>query len=83
MGPSAALNVLAALWVASGLGRGHTVVTILCDIGSNYYSRDAAWLESKGIAVRPQVSAEQFLAAFNPTRVKVSHVPLAYPHAHP
>ncbi len=48
-GASSGLNVAAAMRVATQLGRGSTVATILCDSGQRYQSRllSKAWLESK------------------------------------
>jgi len=39
LGPSSGLNVAGAVWAAKALGPGHTIVTILCDPGSNYLSK--------------------------------------------
>jgi cysteine synthase A len=39
-GKSAAANVTAALRVAARLGRGHTVVSVICDSGYKYFSGD-------------------------------------------
>jgi cysteine synthase A len=38
--------------VARELGRGHTVVTVLCDGGAKYQSRlfNREWLQQKGLA---------------------------------
>ncbi|MGA8707164.1 MAG: cysteine synthase A [Steroidobacteraceae bacterium] len=45
------INVAAAVRVARQLGRGHTVVTVLCDDGSKYLSRlfNREWLAQKGL----------------------------------
>ena len=53
VGPSAALNVCAAVKAARKLPRGSTVVTVLCDTGANYRSKcfDSRWLAEKGLAV--------------------------------
>lgn len=77
VGPSAGLNVLGALWLASRLGPGHTIVTVLCDSGLSYLSRDSAWLASKGITVRDNVSAAQLLAEFDAN----ANVKIALPDA--
>lgn len=52
VGASTGINVCAAVRVAEKLGPGHTVVTILCDLGRTYLSRlfNPAWLEEKGLA---------------------------------
>ncbi|RHY33047.1 hypothetical protein DYB32_001932 [Aphanomyces invadans] len=49
VGASSGLNVAAACDVAKSLGRGSTVVTILCDSATRYQSRlfSRTWLESK------------------------------------
>ena len=49
MGPSAALNCVGAVKAARQLGRGHTVVTVLCDGGDRYRSTtfNPAFLSSK------------------------------------
>ncbi len=39
IGPSSGFNVAGAVWMAAALGPGHTIVTILCDPGSNYLSK--------------------------------------------
>jgi cysteine synthase A len=51
VGASTGINVCAAVRVAEKLGPGHTVVTILCDLGRTYLSRlfNPAWLEEKGL----------------------------------
>ncbi|KAI9720316.1 MAG: Cysteine synthase 1 [Chrysothrix sp. TS-e1954] len=51
LGASSALNVVAAKEVAEKLGRGSTVVTILCDGAYRYADRlfSRKWLESKGL----------------------------------
>ena len=52
LGGSSGINVCAAVEVARRLGRGHTIVTILCDGGDRYRSRlfNRDWLESKKLA---------------------------------
>ena len=49
LGASSALNVVAAKEVAERLGKGHTVVTVLCDGAYRYADRlfSRKWLESK------------------------------------
>ena len=51
LGSASGVNVAAAARVARQLGRGHTIVTVLCDGGQKYqsrlYSRD--WLASRGL----------------------------------
>ena len=52
LGSTSGINVAAAVRVALQLGRGHTIVTILCDGGAKYQSRlyNREWLEQKGLA---------------------------------
>ncbi|MGH8304098.1 MAG: pyridoxal-phosphate dependent enzyme, partial [Steroidobacteraceae bacterium] len=54
LGSTSGLNVAAAVRVALQLGRGHTVVTMLCDGGAKYRSRlfNRSWLQEKGLAAR-------------------------------
>lgn len=61
VGSSAALNVLGAVEVARSLGRGKTVVTILCDGAGRYLSRlfNPQWLDEKGL--RPRAQGLEFL----------------------
>jgi cysteine synthase len=51
LGSTSGANVAAALQMARRLGRGHTIVTILCDGGAKYQSRlfNRKWLEEKGL----------------------------------
>ncbi|TRM69601.1 tryptophan synthase beta subunit-like PLP-dependent enzyme [Schizophyllum amplum] len=51
LGASSALNVVAAVELAQKLGKGSTVVTILCDGAYRYQSRifSKAWLKAKGL----------------------------------
>jgi len=52
LGSTSGINVAAAVRVALELGRGHTIVTVLCDGGAKYQSRlfNRDWLEQKGLA---------------------------------
>lgn len=51
MGGSTGINVAAAVRLARDLGRGHTIVTLLCDRGALYLGRlfNRAFLASKGL----------------------------------
>jgi len=51
LGASSALNVVAAKEVAESLGKGHTVVTVLCDGAYRYADRlfSDTWLKSKNL----------------------------------
>jgi cysteine synthase A len=52
LGSTSGINVAAAVRVALELGRGHTIVTVLCDGGAKYQSRlfNREWLQQKGLA---------------------------------
>ncbi len=72
LGSTSGINVAAAVRVARGLGRGHTIVTVLCDGGAKYQSRlfNREWLEKKGLAAdaatpapRPPIALEKALVA--------------------
>ena len=51
MGASSALNCVAAGEIATKLGKGSTVVTMVCDGAHRYASRlfSKKWLEGKGL----------------------------------
>ena len=53
LGGSSAINVAAAVRLARQMGRGHTIVTILCDFGTRYQSKlfNPAFLKSKNLPV--------------------------------
>src|SRR6266850_6949796 len=59
LGSTSGINVAAAVRVAGGLGRGHTIVTVLCDGGAKYQSRlfNREWLEQKGLAAQAATPA--------------------------
>jgi cysteine synthase len=61
LGSSAALNVVGAVMLAKKLGRGHRIVTILCDGGSRYQSRmfNQQWLAEKDLT--PRATGLEFL----------------------
>jgi cysteine synthase A len=70
LGSTSGINVAAAVRVALELGRGHTIVTILCDGGAKYQSRlfNREWLEQKGLAAhagpvasRPPINLEKVM----------------------
>jgi cysteine synthase A len=72
LGSTSGINVAAAVRVARELGRGHTVVTILCDGGAKYQSRlfNREWLEQKGLAAhagglpsRPPITLDKAIVA--------------------
>jgi cysteine synthase A len=53
MGGSTGINVAGAIRMAKDMGKGHTIVTVLCDYGSRYQSKlfNPAFLRSKGLPV--------------------------------
>jgi cysteine synthase len=53
LGGSSGINIMGAIEMAKALGKGSTVVTILCDYGTRYLSKlyNAAWLKEKGLPV--------------------------------
>lgn len=53
LGGSSGMNVAGAIRLAKQLGPGHTIVTVLCDVGLRYTSKlyNPAFLRSKGLAV--------------------------------
>ncbi len=53
LGSSSGINVAGAVRVARELGRGHTIVTVLCDSGQRYQSRlfNPEFLRSKNLPV--------------------------------
>jgi cysteine synthase A len=57
LGGSAALNLAGAVRIAEDLGPGHTIVTMLCDLGTRYASRlfNAEFLSSKGLPTPPWI----------------------------
>ncbi len=55
LGGSAGINVAGAIRLASDLGPGHTIVTVLCDYGNRYASKlyNPEFLRAKGLPVPP------------------------------
>jgi len=53
LGGSAGLNVAGAIKLARKMGRGHTIVTVLCDYGQRYQSKlfDPAFLRERDLPV--------------------------------
>ena len=53
LGSSSGINIAGATRLARELGPGHTIVTILCDLGSRYQSKlfNPAFLREKGLPV--------------------------------
>ena len=63
VGPSAALNVCGAVKLARKLKPGSNIVTILCDVGSNYNSKifDSSWLKEKDLEPKVTDSSINFV----------------------
>ena len=53
LGGSSGINIAGAICLAKQMGPGHTIVTILCDLGNRYQSKlyNPAFLRSKGLPV--------------------------------
>ena len=53
LGGSAGVNIAGAMRLARDMGRGHTIVTILCDHGSRYQSKlfNPEFLREKNLPV--------------------------------
>jgi len=53
MGGSTGINIAGAIRMAQEMGPGHTIVTILCDVGNRYQSKlyNPNFLEAKGLPV--------------------------------
>ena len=66
VGPSAALNVVAAVKVARRMDKGSVVATTLCDGGSRYASKhfNGAWLAKNNLAVSASVREDRDHADF-------------------
>ena len=66
VGPSAALNVVAAVKAARLLGPGHAVATVLCDGGSRYASKhfNEKWLAENNLRVSASVREDRDHADF-------------------
>jgi len=58
LGGSTGINVAGAIKVAEMLGRGHTIVTLLCDFGNRYQSKvyNPEFLRGKGLPTPPWLS---------------------------
>eukprot|EP01116_Phalansterium_solitarium_P000896 TRINITY_DN10737_c0_g1_i1.p1 TRINITY_DN10737_c0_g1~~TRINITY_DN10737_c0_g1_i1.p1 ORF type:complete len:413 (+),score=92.64 TRINITY_DN10737_c0_g1_i1:150-1388(+) len=71
VGGSSGLNVLCALWTALLLGPGHTIVTVLCEVGNNARSKvfNDEFLAAKGIKVE-RTRPSDFVDAFRTSAVK-------------
>ena len=63
LGASSALNVVAAKEVAEKLGKGHTVVTVLCDGAYRYADRlfSKKWLTEKNLISAIPTSLSKYI----------------------
>jgi cysteine synthase A len=61
MGGSTGINVAGAIRMAKELGKGHTIVTVLCDYGTRYQSKlfNPEFLKSKGLPVPGWLTADK------------------------
>ena len=61
MGGSTGINVAGAIRMAKEMGKGHTIVTVLCDYGSRYQSKlfNPEFLRSKGLPVPGWLATQQ------------------------
>jgi len=68
VGGSAACNVAGAIRIAKELGPGHTVVTVLCDLGQRYASKlyNPSFLASKGLPIAPWLQEQSVQEANDP-----------------
>ena len=61
LGASSGINVAGAMRMARDLGPGHRIVTILCDYGTRYQSKqfNPAFLRAKGLPVPDWLEARR------------------------
>jgi len=61
MGTSSAVNIAGAMRVAQELGPGHTIVTVLCDLGSRYASKlyNPQFLRTRNLPVPPWLANDE------------------------
>jgi cysteine synthase A len=64
LGGSSGINVAGAIRLAKELGPGHTIVTILCDVGTRYTSKlyNPAFLRSKNLPVPSWLEKQREIA---------------------
>jgi cysteine synthase A len=64
LGGSSGINVAGAIRLAKELGPGHTIVTILCDVGTRYTSKlyNPAFLRSKNLPVPAWLEKQREIA---------------------
>ncbi len=65
LGGSAGINVAGAIRLATDMGPGHTIVTILCDLGYRYASKlyNPVFLRAKGLPTPPWLEREPSVTA--------------------
>ncbi|MEQ9814795.1 MAG: cysteine synthase A [Azospirillaceae bacterium] len=65
LGGSSGINVVGAVKIARELGPGHTIVTILCDLGTRYQSKlfNPIFLREKGLPVPAWMAQDASAAA--------------------
>ena len=68
LGGSSGINVAGAIRLAHDLGRGHTIVTLLCDGGQRYAARlfNPAFLRSKELPAPPWLEGRGGLPVATP-----------------
>ncbi|MFM1816268.1 MAG: hypothetical protein RLZ98_2963 [Pseudomonadota bacterium] len=61
LGPSSGVNVAGAMRLARDLGPGHTIVTVLCDLGTRYQSKiyNLEFLASKNLPAPPWLATSR------------------------
>jgi cysteine synthase len=65
LGGSSGINIAGAIRMAQEMGKGHTIVTILCDYGTRYQSKlfNPAFLREKGLPVPEWLESKSTLQA--------------------
>jgi cysteine synthase A len=61
LGGSSGINIAGAIRMAKDMGRGHTIVTVLCDYGNRYQSKlfNPEFLKGKGLPAPPWLTQER------------------------
>ena len=71
LGISSGVNIAGAVKMANELGPGHTIVTILCDVGTRYQSKlfNLEFLRAKGLPILPsmETSVQEISTVFTYT----------------
>jgi len=76
LGGSSAINVAGAVRVARELGPGHTIVTVLCDLGHRYASKlyNPDFLRSRSLPVPPWLDSNRPNLLKNMLQLKLKEV---------